>query len=391
MGQNKNRMSDFKKALDKKIIQSLKNNYGVENYDEYRFGKYPVNINDDLYIKAKKPLNFVDGSKKIVKKIIGYNPHKKAYLTSGHNLVNPYLNEIQKIWNTISELDRELMVSLIAFKILGYKKVKLPRNNEAYWEAIKTAKSLSIPADTYDPHFMHFILEKFDLKPVGFDVKLYFFESGVAIDYIIEQYAYKINEKHIIQAVVGDVVLDIGGCWGDTALYFAHKVGINGKVYSFEFIPDNIKLFRLNTSFNPELVSQIELIPHPVSNSSGQTIYFKDKGPSSTVTFESFEEQTGTTTTISIDDFVKSNNINTIDFIKMDIEGAECLALEGAIETIKRFRPKLAIAIYHSMNDFVTIPNWILNLDLDYEIFIGHYTIHAEETVCFAKPRLKTL
>ena len=74
----------------------------------------------------------------------------------------------------------------------------------------------------------------------------------------------------------------------------------------------------------------------------------------------------------------------------MDIEGAEPLALEGAIETIKRFRPKLAIAIYHSMNDFVAIPNWILNLDLDYEIFIGHYTIHAEETVCFAKPRIKT-
>lgn len=391
MEQNKNIMSDFKKALDKKITQSLKNNYGVENYDEYRFGKYSLNTNNNLQGKKTKPIKFVDRLKKVAKKIIRNISPEKLYLITGHNLVNPYSKEIEKIWDNISALDRELLVSLIAYKLLGYQRVKLPRNNEAYWEAIKTAKSLSIPADTYDPHFMHFILEKFDLKPVGFDVKLYFFESGVAIDYIIEQYAYKINEKHIVQAEVGDAVLDIGGCWGDTALYFAHKVGINGKVYSFEFIPDNIKLFRLNTSFNPELVSQIELIPHPVSNSSGQTIYFKDKGPSSTVTFESFEEQTGTTTTISIDDFVKSNNINTIDFIKMDIEGAECLALEGAIETIKRFRPKLAIAIYHSMNDFVTIPNWILNLDLDYEIFIGHYTIHAEETVCFAKSRLKTL
>ncbi len=381
-------MSNFKKALDKKIIQSLKNNYGVENYDEYRFGKYPVNINDDLHIKVKKPINFVDSSRKIVKKIIGFNPHKKAYITSGHNLVNPYLKEIQKIWDTISSLDRELLVSLMTYKILGYKKVKLARNNLAYWEAIKTAKSLSNPDDTYDPHFMHFVLEKFDIKPIGYDIKLYFFGSGVAIDYIIEQYAYKVNENYIVQAEVGDVVLDIGGCWGDTALYFAHKVGINGKVYSFEFIPDNIKLFRLNTCFNPELVSQIELIPHPVSNSSGQTIYFKDNGPGSSVAFEPFDEQTGTASTLSIDDFVKLNNINSIDFIKMDIEGAESLALEGAIETIKRFRPKLAIAIYHSMDDFVNIPNWILNLGLDYEIFIGHYTIHAEETICFAKPRI---
>ena len=73
----------------------------------------------------------------------------------------------------------------------------------------------------------------------------------------------------------------------------------------------------------------------------------------------------------------------------MDIEGSETAALIGAIETIKKFKPKLAIAIYHSVDDLVNIPTWILNLDLDYEIFIGHYTIHAEETVCFAKPKIK--
>ena len=70
----------------------------------------------------------------------------------------------------------------------------------------------------------------------------------------------------------------------------------------------------------------------------------------------------------------------------MDIEGAEPLALKGAIETIRKFRPKLAIAIYHSMEDFVNIPIWISGLNLDYELFIGHYTIHTEETICFAKP-----
>ena len=69
----------------------------------------------------------------------------------------------------------------------------------------------------------------------------------------------------------------------------------------------------------------------------------------------------------------------------MDIEGAEPIALKGAIETIKKFKPKLAIAIYHSFDDFVNIPNWILSIDLGYEIFIDHYTIHTEETICFAR------
>ena len=73
----------------------------------------------------------------------------------------------------------------------------------------------------------------------------------------------------------------------------------------------------------------------------------------------------------------------------MDIEGTEPFALKGAEKTIRKFRPKLAIAIYHSMGDFINIPKWILELNLDYEIYLGHYTIHSEETIIFAKPRIK--
>ena len=103
--------------------------------------------------------------------------------------------------------------------------------------------------------------------------------------------------------------------------------------------------------------------------------------------YEPFDEQTGVATTLTIDDFVRNNSIAKIDFIKMDIEGAELSALNGAIETIKKFKPMLAIAIYHSLNDFVDIPLWIKNLNLDYDIFIDHFTIHSEETICFAIPK----
>jgi hypothetical protein len=68
----------------------------------------------------------------------------------------------------------------------------------------------------------------------------------------------------------------------------------------------------------------------------------------------------------------------------MDIEGAELKALEGALETIKKYKPKMAIAIYHSMDDLVNIPKWIAGLNLGYKMHLGHYTIHSEETILFA-------
>ena len=51
----------------------------------------------------------------------------------------------------------------------------------------------------------------------------------------------------------------------------------------------------------------------------------------------------------SIDEFVKLENLRKLDFIKMDIEGAEIEALTGAVETIKFHKPNFAIASYHKI------------------------------------------
>ena len=367
-------MNNFKSALEKKIIESIPNNFGADNFDEHRYGKY-----------LQQKTSITQKAKNIVKKAINRSQYNVPEILES---IKEYYPNLEFLWEKTNNESRELIVSIIAYRLLGYKKVKLPVNNKQYWEAIETAKSLADAGDTYDPHFMHFILQKFNLHSIGYDIKLYFSSLGIAIDYLIEQYAFKSGDKKIVAVEPGDVVLDAGACWGDTALYFAHQAGEQGKVYSFEFIPGNIKLFKINTSLNLHLEKRIALIQHPVSNKTGDTIYFKDLGPGSKVEFQPFKEQTGTVTTVSIDNFIAANNINKVDFIKIDIEGAEPLALEGAIETIKKFRPKLAVAIYHSMDDFANIPKWILDLNLNYELFIGHYTIHAEETICFAKPKL---
>ena len=69
----------------------------------------------------------------------------------------------------------------------------------------------------------------------------------------------------------------------------------------------------------------------------------------------------------------------------MDIEGSEQSAIKGGINTIMKYKPKLAISIYHSMDDFVNIAQYLKSLNLGYDFYLKHGTIHCEETVLLAK------
>ena len=136
--------------------------------------------------------------------------------------------------------------------------------------------------------------------------------------------------------------------------------------------------------FNPGFANNISLIKHPLWDVSGEKVYFFDQGAGSHVSFEPIENCDGTTSTISIDDFVKDNDLKKLDFIALDVEGAELQTLKGAQNSIKEFKPDLAISIYHNFKDFSEIPKWIFNQNLGYKFYLGHYSIYSEETILFA-------
>lgn len=73
-----------------------------------------------------------------------------------------------------------------------------------------------------------------------------------------------------------------------------------------------------------------------------------------------------------------------ITFLKMDIEGFEMNALKGAVETIEKYKPTLAICLYHKYTDFVDIPEFILNLNLGYKLYVRHHSLNFSETVMYA-------
>ena len=64
-------------------------------------------------------------------------------------------------------------------------------------------------------------------------------------------------------------------------------------------------------------------------------------------------------------------------YIKMDIEGSELGALKGAVETIKKHHPYLAICLYHKKNDLLEIPTFLSGLGMNYDYYLrgGYHTI----------------
>lgn len=73
-----------------------------------------------------------------------------------------------------------------------------------------------------------------------------------------------------------------------------------------------------------------------------------------------------------------------VNFIKLDIEGAEIEALTGAEQLIKKYRPKLAICVYHKQEDLWKIPLLIKKMVPEYHIYLRHQSDYFYDTVMFA-------
>ena len=80
-----------------------------------------------------------------------------------------------------------------------------------------------------------------------------------------------------------------------------------------------------------------------------------------------------------------------VDFIKLDVEGAEALAIGGAARVIRNSRPILAISLYHNPEDIWRIPDLLSGICEDYQFYIRQHCYNSFESVLYAIPRKLTL
>lgn len=88
---------------------------------------------------------------------------------------------------------------------------------------------------------------------------------------------------------------------------------------------------------------------------------------------------------VTIDEYFMHRKEQNVAFIKADIEGSEWDMLHGASETIQRYKPLIAICIYHNIYDFYRIPLYLKELVPEYRFQILHHSCRDEETVLYCE------
>ncbi|MFC1741089.1 FkbM family methyltransferase [Nanoarchaeota archaeon] len=217
------------------------------------------------------------------------------------------------------------------------------------------------------------------------DAKSYFQELPEAIPADLRtaiSFKLSINPYSYFDKVIPEnkkVILNCGAYNGNTSGMFAH-LSPHSKIYAFEPIEE---FFMKNKELS-KVFPNIIPVNSGLWSTSGKVSFNKIDNALSGGTASFVGEGEDEIDVVAIDDFVKQSNLSSVDFIKMDVEGAELDALKGAKNTIKDFKPDLAISIYHRAEHLWKIPLWIKDNFPEYMIYIDHKYAGPTETICFA-------
>ena len=288
-------------------------------------------------------------------------------------------NSLEYFYNLLEdEKEKQLYLKMIVSKLLGPVYVT-EQEKERYIHSRDIFDSLLADNSIRQLQSVTRKLKFYNLSKLGYDIKVY--GARALLDKLIihKQYSYK-----DCKVENGDFVIDAGGCWGDTSLIFSSIAGNDGKIFTFEFFDDNLNILKENFSHNKELADNIILTEQPVYNKSNKILYLNHACADITTLTEN-KNNLQQYKTICIDDFVEGKKIEKTDFIKMDIEGCELKALQGAVNTLKKYKPKLAIAAYHKYEDYYEIPKFLNELNLGYKFYFANYTLGFTDTVIYAK------
>jgi FkbM family methyltransferase len=144
----------------------------------------------------------------------------------------------------------------------------------------------------------------------------------------------------------GMVVFDVGANIGYYSVIMSKLIGPNGMIHSFEAATAAFN--RLKEHINVNHCKNTIIYHSAISDRNGQCIIYcadnANTGESSLKSFDGFKKKE-TVSCFTLDSYIEKKNINKVDFIKVDVEGAEMLVIDGAMSLLKRHRPTIMLEI----------------------------------------------
>ena len=156
-----------------------------------------------------------------------------------------------------------------------------------------------------------------------------------------EPHLQKAIRKHV---AIGDTVYDVGANIGYVSLSLAKRVGVRGQVHAFEPVPHNAGLLRQNIALNH--LHNVRVLNVAASNRRGEAV-IRVAGSLSMASLVWHQEDPAASElvipTVVIDELVQQGDLPYPTFVKIDVEGAEGLVLQGMRRTLAAVKPVLFV------------------------------------------------
>jgi len=179
--------------------------------------------------------------------------------------------------------------------------------------------------------------------------------------------------KHLLSQDM--ICLDIGANIGMYSLFMSKRSKF---VYAFE--PQAQSVNRLNKSIADNHIYNIKVIQKAVGDKSGTlSFHFVKEDSAKSYITSAADVYSCLVDVVSLDDYFNENLIEKLDYLKIDAEGAESAILQGAIRTIKKYRPIIQVefvAEFQTRNSNNAFRPSDFFRDMGYEVF------HIDEATC---------
>lgn len=193
---------------------------------------------------------------------------------------------------------------------------------------------------------------------------------------------YNLDKKQYFDSAIftpgeNEIYIDAGAFDGQTVIQFAEWCGGKyEKIYALE--PSKEMAEKCSDTIRQKALENVEILCGGAY--SENTELYLDNSLCGSGAASISDSGRDAIKCYSIDSLLKGGPAT---YIKMDIEGSELAALKGANNTIMKYKPKLAVCLYHKQEDLVAIPAYIRALRDDYKFYIRKYTPHHGEIVLY--------